>query len=346
MVKKTENLPKEDRNSRERFSVGIDIGSSSVKAVRLKFLKGNGVEFCGFYSEPIQPDLGAFLKKVPQSQNTAISVYGPQVVIRYAHFPKMNIKELKQALKFEAQKHIPFPLGEVNLDSYILKEAQQDNQMLVLLAAVKKEFINQRLKLMEKAGLKINIVDIDSLALVNAFNFNYSNENNGLKNKIFALLNIGASMSNLNILENGLPVLSRDIPTAGNNFTQKIIDALGTDFKSAESLKLNPGDDKERQKKVSQACEAMLSNLAAEIRTSFDYYESQSSSSVATIFLSGGSSLFAGLKDTLANYLDIGVEYWDPLRQITIPNNLDSKEIKALSGQLAVAVGLALRSKE
>ena len=148
-------------------------------------------------------------------------------------------------------------------------------------------------------------------------------------------------MSNLNILENGLPVLSRDIYIAGNNFTQKTADILELDFKSAEELKLNI--DREKLDKVVIAAESVLSDLAKELRVSFDYYESQNASSVIKIFLSGGGSKFSGLKDMLANLLGIEVEYWDPLRQISITDSVDSKEAKALSSQLAVAVGLALR---
>ncbi len=244
-------------------------------------------------------------------------------------------------MKFEAHRHIPFAISEVILDSYILRPDLPDNKMLVLMAAVKKDFLNQRLRAIDTAGLRLNVVDIDSLALVNAFNFNYSKEDN-LKNKTVALLNVGASFSNLNILETGVPVLSRDIQIAGNSITQKIADGLGLDFKSAEELKVNPG--KEKPDKVLQAAESVLSNLAQEVRVSFDYYESQNASSVTKIFLSGGGSCFTGLKDTLANLLGIEVEYWNPLRQINISPDLDAGKINSLSSQLAVVAGLGLRS--
>jgi type IV pilus assembly protein PilM len=252
----------------------------------------------------------------------------------------MKGEELKRALKFEAQKHIPFSIDEVNLDSYILKEDLSDNKMFVLLAAVKKELIEQRLKLIEQAGLKTNIIDMDSIALINAFNFNYPKEDKAGHN-VMALLNIGAAMSNLNILEDGIPRLSRDISNAGNNFTQKIMDVFGLDFNLAENLKLNP--DKERLDKASSAIEAALTVLATEIRISCDYYESQNVSSVSKIFVSGGSVLFTGLKEMLAELLGIEVEFWDPLKRINIQDTIDSGKVKALSSQLAVAVGLALR---
>ncbi len=330
-----------DGSSRERFSLGLDIGTSTIKVVKLKFLKDT-VELARFDLEPIQADLLPLLKRIALPQAVNKSVSGASTVIRYIDFPRMNEDELTQALKFEVQKYIPFPINEVNLASYILKEDLSENKMLVLVAAAKKEVVSQRIKLIQEAGLKINIVDIDSLALVNAFKFNYAQESeDNVKNKAIAFLNIGASMSNLNLLENRLPVLSRDIFIAGNNLTQKIADVLEVDFKSAEELKLNT--DKEKNDKVITAVESVLSDLAKEVRVSFDYYESRNASSVIKIFLSGGGSKFPGLKDILANLLGIEVEYWDPLKQINIANTIDSEKVKAIAGQLAVAVGLALR---
>ncbi len=323
-------------------SIGLDIGTSVIKLVKLTFIK-DAVEFYGFNLEPIQDDLGSALKRIAEScdiKRVNLSVSGPCAVTRYVNFPRMSSAELKQALKFEAQKHIPFSLPEANLDSFILKEGLPENKMLVLLAAVRKDTINARLKLAEEAGFKINIIDIDSLALVNAFNFSYSGEDI-LKSKAIALLNIGSSFSNLNIREDGIPRLSRDIQIAGNNFTQKLADTFSIDFKTAEELKLNP--DKGRLEKIVAAIDAGLSGLSSELRTSFDYYENSSTLAVAKIFLSGQGSSFPGLKDMLANQLGIEVECWDSLRKINIPDRLDTQQAKAAGLQLAVAVGLALR---
>ena len=323
--------------------VGLDIGSSVIKLVELKFMQ-DIVELARFDLEPAQADLASLLKRLSLSQDVNISVSGASTVIRCIDFPRMSEDELKQSLRFGVQKYIPFPINEVNLDSYILRENLSDNKMLVLVAAVKKEFINQRLKLIREAGLKINIVDLDSLALVNAFKFNYPQDtDDNIKNRTIAILNIGASMSNLSILESGLPVLSRDIFVAGNNLTQKVQDLVGIDAQAAEELKLNIDKDKEKADNVISAAESALADLAKELRISFDYYESQSASSVIRIYLSGGASRFPGLKDMLANLLSIEVENWDPFRQISIVDTIDPEKVRALSTQLAVAVGLALR---
>ncbi|MCX5706233.1 MAG: type IV pilus assembly protein PilM [Candidatus Omnitrophica bacterium] len=329
--------------SKEKLSLGLDIGTSDLKIVKLKLTK-DIVELSSFGLESGKFDLAEALKKIKQqhiADSVNISVSGPQTVIRYVNFPRMNNTELKQALKFEAQKHIPFAVNEVNLDGYILKDNLADNKMLVLIAAVKKELVNQRLKMIGDAGFRVNTVGIDSIALANAFNFNYPSL--GIEeHKAVALLNIGASVTNLDILEEGLPRLSRDLHIAGNSFTQKIMDIFNLDFNNAEKLKLNP--DEERANKVKAAVESVLANLASEIRTSFDYYESQSTSSVVKIFLSGGGALFNGLKETLAHFVGIEVEYWDPLKQIGITELIDRDKLKVASAQLTIAIGLALRS--
>lgn len=328
--------------SKDRFSIGLDIGTQSTKCVKLK-INGNSTELVVFDLEESQLDPIDLLKKIKHAQNADlvnISFCGSATVIRYVNFLRMSKSELKGALKFEAQKHIPFSVEEVNLDAEILRDDLPDNKMLVLIAALKKEFIQQRLKSLEGAGLRPNIVDIDSLALVNAFNFNYPKVEIPV-NKSICLLNIGSSVTNVNILNNGLVRLSRDIHSGGANFTKKIMDIFGMDFKAAEELKINPPEDK--ADKIKAAVESVLTNLASEIRTSFDYYESQNTSSVVKIFLSGGSSKINGLREMLGTCLGIPVETWDPFKQIKIPDTIDTQKLNKFYGQFNVAVGLALR---
>ncbi|HTY45814.1 MAG TPA: type IV pilus assembly protein PilM [Patescibacteria group bacterium] len=332
--------------TKEKISAGLDIGTAATKLIKLKFTNG-APQLCAFNIEPTPGDVAGLLEKYAGShlqdvKRVNVSVSGPSSIIRYVPFPKMKKEELKAALKFEAEKHIPFAIGEVFLDGCILKEDLPDNKMLVLLAAVKKDALNQRLKSVNEAGFKAAVVDNDSLALINAFNFNYGSDPN-IKAKTVALLNIGSSFSNLNILESGIPRFTRDFQFGSHNFTQKIADVLSVDFKGAESFKCNP--DQVRLEKVKPAIEAMLSNLANEVRLSFDFYESQSTATVAKLFLSGAGSLFVGLKDMLGGLMGSEIAYWDPLKAIPLSNGLDPEKLKPVLPQLAVAVGLALRSQ-
>jgi type IV pilus assembly protein PilM len=351
---------------KEKLSFGLDIGTQSIKCVKLKSI-ANLVELLDFELYESQLDPTEILKKIKHLQGADlvnISFCGASTVIRYVNFVRMSKAELKGALKFEAQKHIPFSINDVNLDAEVLREDLPDNKMLVLVAAIKKDLIAQRIRVMENAGLRPNIVDIDSLALVNAFNFNYPkieltqdnppNSNARVcaspnakpdtlaqNHKTICLLNIGSTITNVNILDNGLVRLSRDIHSGGANFTKKIMDVSELDFKAAEELKINPAADK--QERIKATVESVLNNLASEIRTSFDYYESQNTSCVMKIYLSGGGSKISGFSEMLSTCLGLPVESWDPFKQISIPDTLDKQKLNKLSGQFNVAVGLALR---
>ncbi|MCK9572418.1 MAG: pilus assembly protein PilM [Candidatus Omnitrophica bacterium] len=332
--------------AKEKFTLGIDIGSQFIKVVKLKNDKsGFTLQAADAYNALLDPL--ELLKKIRQDyalDYANISFSGSTTVLRYINFPRMNLNELRQAMKFEAQKHIPFTLEEVYLDAAVLINDLPDNKMLVLLAAIKKEAVNQRIKSIEGAGLKVNLVDIDSVAMVNAFNFNYPKFEDA-ETKAVGLLNIGAGLTNINIIDNHIPRLSRDIHIGGKNITDKLMDIFNLDFKAAEALKLNSGSITEDENKIRASVESVLANLAAEIRTSFDYYESQNTSSVSRIYLCGGGAKFAGLKEMLSALLGIEIEYWDPFKLIARADNPVSKPL-TLSSEFAVALGLALHKDD
>lgn len=333
-----------NRPPRDSYSVGLDIGTSGVKAAKLKFSEG-AVELVDFRIEPVSGGLPSAVKKIAEAlgiKQVNLSASGTSGLLRYVDFPKMSKAELSGALKFEADKHIPFPINEVNLDSHILKQDVASGKMKVLLAAVKKDFVGQQLKIVkDNTQATVNLFDLDSVAIINAFNFNYSTDSKEASGTPVALLNIGAYVANLNILEHGVPVLSRDLRIAGNDFTQKISDILGVEFSQAEGLKINPQEDK--IDKITMAVDSVLANLSAEVRTSFDYYESQGASSVSKVFLSGGGSNFAPLPEKLSGFLGIQAELWDPVIRIKQAPGVRGRLSKGVSGQLAVAIGLALR---
>ena len=333
----------EENLGNKKVAFGLDIGSSTVKLVKIRCEKER-VELLDFRCLPTQMDITPLIREITTSvgcHKVNISVSGPGIIIRYVQFPKMNKEDLEQSLHFEAQKHIPFSVDEVFLDSHILKDDLPDNKMLVLLAATKKDFILQRLKSVEEAGVTVALIDIDSLALINAFNFNYSDifQEGEMKNKSVALLHLGAQVTCVNILENGSPRLTREIQLGGNQLTQRISESLGLDFKEVEALKSTP----EKNQKINGIIEPILTNLAREVRFSFDYYESQSASNVSKIFIIGGTAKLKGIKESLEGLLNIPVEDWDPLRKIILANSIKTEKIKQYVPQLAVAVGLGLR---
>lgn len=329
------------------IKIGLDLGSSSIKIVRMAYYD-KGFVIQNFILKDIprsNENISSLLKDSLdelKASNTAIniSLSGQNVITRYVTLPVMSKDEFKKALKFEVHKYMPFSIEEVNYDGYILRQDLPDNKMLVLIAAAKKDFLSERLKLIQDLGLNVGIVDIDSLALINAFNFSYSQDET-LAHKTIALLNIGAAITNVNILEAGKPCLSRDINIAGDNFTNKIADELGVDVKTAKDLKTT--QEKEALNKIKPSIDTVLSQLANEVRSSFDYYESQSVTSVEKIFVSGGGSLLSGLVDNLSHLLGVEIQTWDALKNFEYADGLNIEKIKAKSAQLAVAVGLAMR---
>lgn len=295
-----------------KIKIGLDWGYSSLKLIILELQNDTYIlkdaKIIPLPSSDLK--LSEIIKDLNLPCGVNLGISGPNVVIRYVALPKMNEKEFKDSLRYEAATHLPFPVEELNLDGLILKDLP-DNKMLVMLAAAKKDFINQRLKLLQEAGIRVNILDIDSLALINAFNYVRSQESISLAAEV--LVNIGAMVTSLNILENGIPHFSRDIGVAGDNFAAKT------------------------------PKESAVADLAAEIRKSFDYYEAQSTATIEKIFLSGGGSMVAGLENSLKEFLDIETETWDPLAKFEFAPNLDREDLKTKFASFAVAVGLALR---
>jgi len=301
---------------REKIKIGLDWGFSSLKVVILESQEQHtyvlkDARIISLPSEGL--NLTSLIKDLDLSCGVNLGICGPNVAVRYVTLAKMNEDEFRNSLRYEAASHLPFPIEEVNLDGVILKDLP-DNRMLVMLAAARKDFINQRLKLFQEAGIKVNILDIDSLALINAFNFTHpQTPQDNILSQAVAILNIGASITNINILKEGIPYFSRDIDVAGNDFTR----------------------DTHR--------EAAITNFVDEIRKSFDYYEAESAAIINKIFLSGGGSLVSGLVENLENLLGIPIEQWDPFLNFEFASGLNEADIRKCSAQFAVAVGLALR---
>ena len=345
-------LPKE----KPHVSVGLDIGSFFIKAAALKIEK-NKSELVNFVVKQIDKititDLLSEIFKGLHVENKTIniSVAGQGVVVRCIQMPKMSSSEAKNSLGFEAEKYIPFPLNEVFLDCFILKQLPETNKMLVLVAAAKKNVVQQRLNLLKQVEIHPNIIDIDSLALANIINrieFNTSSEpaesegETTKKKKVIALLNMGASFSSLCIVENGLPKFVRDIFIGGNDLTKRISNVLGVSVIESEKAKCNPSSDWE---KVIGACETIVNNLINETRLSFDYFESESNAPIGSLYLSGGGSYLKGVDEIFKKNLNVETKILNPLADLNISEELDIEGLKSQAQKLSVAIGLALRTK-
>lgn len=327
----------------QKTSIGIDIGSSSIKLVEIFALrKEKKFKLLNFASEPLAGrskedalvEMTAKLKLKNKFVNVAMG--GESVIVRLITIPKMNKEELKSSLRFEAEKFIPFDIKDVEMQTQVLEDNLKDNKMKVLLAAVKSKDIEALVNLIFKAGLNPKILDVESFALYNAYEAGHCN----LKETCL-LLNIGERFSNINIVEEGAMSFSRDVLIGGGNFTREIMKAFAVEYKEAEKLKIEP---KDKSVEISKILETGFLNLKDEIGSSLDYFESQSQKKVNKIYLGGGSASLPGLSEFLKENFEIEVEIWDVTAVMEKDASVDLNELNKIKSQLAIAAGLALRS--
>jgi type IV pilus assembly protein PilM len=348
---------------RQRDLVGVDIGTHAIKVV---CLKKSGSQWAltrwGVipYGEDIPLDtplsdrrpqaaaaLANYLRTADlPSKKAATSVCGNSVIVRYVKMAKMPAAELAKSIKFEAEPYIPFNIEEVNLGFSIIGDVLEDgqSQMETVLVAAKRESVDVRVDLLREAGLQPVILDIDAFALENAFESTYP----GSQGETVLFMNVGASFTNMSIVEKGISRVVRDVFIAGNTFTKAVQRQFQCDVKTAEQKKITYGlsedpSDPEAQQ-VSEVLLPVARDLLTEVQRSIDFYLSQGPDrSVAKIFLCGGTANLRMLDQFLNNELKIPVEIFNPLSLLeNAPMDL-SDEQKGVLPQMAVAVGLATR---
>ena len=326
---------------RKENIVGLDIGTSTIKVVQLLKSKESyslvkaSIEEVGFNAdEKVKlAALKRLFKRAKISQKEVnISTEGPSVIIRNIQLPKMSKADLKNAIKYEAEKYIPYGINEVYVDCQIISEVQ--NNMGVLLVAAKKDAIDDKIQLVQKAGLRPWIVGVDSFALINAFNLK-----NEESDKTIALLNIGSEATSVNIIRGNLFNFTRNIPAGGKHITEVIAEDFKTDLTRAEELKKNPGDKKQE---VSEICLNAVREMAIEIKSSFDYYESQYEEGVSKIFISGGAAINEHTANFLSENMNLEVNRWSVLDRVGVASKSLKDTLTPIQDYLAVAAGLAL----
>jgi type IV pilus assembly protein PilM len=327
------------QDGKTRSGVGLDMGSHSIKVAELAFdsgrpaLKGFGLKpVTGLSRIEVSEAIRSLFNQAGiASRDTVISVSGPALIARFIQMPPMDRDALKSAVRFEAEKFIPFDINDCVTDFHILRKNEKDKKLELLLVAVKKDYVKDRIKLAEDAGLEVKLVDADSLAMANAFSANFPKTGDG---KTCAVLNVGAAVTNLAILKDGAVCFVRDIMIGGNDINADMVKKLSMDKKAAEALKLS-ADGKAPE--VAACVKSVLSALFDEVKMSFGYYENQSGSGVDEVYVSGGTSAASGLVEVFTESFGVKPVLWDPLG--FSENNIPA-DIKC---DFAVAAGLALR---
>jgi type IV pilus assembly protein PilM len=348
-----------------KILVGVDIGTSSVKACQLKETrKGYGLVRLGY--APLAPqtivdgqvmDSGTVVEALGRvfrdagirQKEVALSVSGQSVIIRKISVPMMTAAELEEQIHWEAEQHIPFDIKDVQVDYQVLRRRPEASQMDLLLVAAKRDQIHDYAQLARDAKLKPVVCDIDAFTVQNLFEFSRQLP----PDRTIALLNVGAALSSLNIVANGVSAFTREIASGGNVITEEIQKQLGVAFDQAEAFKAGasqPGDDPSRAVPplVRQVVESVTDSIAAEIQRSLDFFLATSGESeIAGIYVTGGTANLTALTQAIQRRARVPVEAWMPTERMTIEaREVDPRLLEQRAAQLPVALGLGLRREK
>jgi type IV pilus assembly protein PilM len=336
--------------------VGLDIGSSLVKLVEIEDSSQGSV--LKTYAElPIQqgvidngaakdsPALTEHIKTIFKNskcgaRNIVTALSGHSVIIKKANFAHMNDVELRELLTDEAENYMPFDdVREINFDFHIIGENELNpNQMDVIIVAAKKDVIEDWVAAINRTGRKVVVVDVDSFALETAYEQNYD----FVGEDIVALLNIGASMTNINIVKGGQSVFTRNFLLGGNAVTEAIQQKLNISFEEAEEIKCKGGNGGGISKlDLITYAEPIFS----EIERSIDFFSSTFMDPyIKHVLVSGGCARLPGIVEALANRLNAEVEPFNPFKNIICDKKHFSEQYLASIAPIAtLCVGLALR---
>ena len=340
---------------RTRPLLGVDIGSTAVKVVELQRDRGE-VRATTVLCAEVEPetvvdgqivDAGAMAATLAQlrksgasAKHVATAVGGHSVIVKKVTMPSLTDEELELRLQAEAEQYIPFEMSEVNLDYQIL-DVDENGSMEVLLVAVKREKVNNYTNACNLAGLSVRIMDHDPFAVQNCFEYNYRPD----PKRTLALVNLGASVTNLNVIEGGRPQFTRDVAIAGQQFTEALQHELGLSFADAEAEKLAYQGG--RDGRAAPVLQSVMETMQVEFRKTFDFFRAGGGRAVEEIYLSGGCARLPGIADMLHDEFSVPVEVLNPFQRIAVSDRNDAANGVVANGpRLAVAVGLALRSFE
>lgn len=345
-------MPRMPFTRKPRDSFGLDIGTSAVKVVQLRETVGRrtltalasvalpaDVIAEGIIKDPpavIETIREAVAKAGITARDAAIGVAGRELITKKVQMPEVPPRELRAAVRLEAEHHIPFALDEVFLDHHVV--SRHDGVLDLILVAVKKSKVIEYAAVVEEAGFSPVVVDADAFALANQFELNHP----GDSGEAVALIDVGAAVVKTNVVRAGASIFARDIAFGGNYYTQAIADRLHLTFEQAERAKLGETTDT-AWTAIVPALEAVSRDLSLEVRRTFDYFGSTSDAErIGRIVMSGGAARLPGITEYLSTTWGIPVEVARPLERIDVDPAL-AEQAHTAGPALAVAVGLALR---
>ncbi len=337
---------------RRKTTVGLDIGSGLIKVAVIDHGKG-APELVKIAITRLQPDaivegevmdpgivanaIRASLDAAEvKSKNIVTAVGGRDVIIKKIQTERVREKQARELIRWEAEQHVP-DVESVELDFEILDADGRGDEMSVLLVAAKRDLVDSKMRLLADAGLSATIVDVDAFALHNAFEVNYPDAMKG----VVALVNIGHEITNVNIMDDGVPILTRDLPLGTRRFIEDLQRQHGLTARDAEDL--IRGYDRSPQ--LDGVLEARADEIAVGVeRAAASLASSRNAAQLRATYLCGGGSRTPGLSDILASRLRMPVEHANPLARLNIRDGaLDSFVTDDVAPLLMLPIGLALR---
>lgn len=342
--------------SSEDLVVGIDIGSHAIKVCHLKrtdkayavinlgsaTLPEDAVDD-GTLNDPeaVGKIIGDLFKSLKiKKKKVGFSISGYSVIVKKVNLAVMSEEELEEHIQAEAEQYIPFDIEDVYLDFQDLKTNDGDSERTdVMLVAAKKEIVDNYMEMLEDLNLKPVIVDVDGFALENTYEYNYP------KNENVALVDIGASKMNINIISNGISVVARDIVVGSRQLTEQIQATFDLEFEEAEALKLGHIPAGEKQEEIADIFSSTCTQWVLEIKKAIDLYQANyPDAPLGQLVLSGGGSKVSGLVDYLANETDLPVKLFNPFGNMTVNSKkIDPDYLNSVGPEMAIATGIAIR---
>ncbi len=342
---------------KEKLLVGVDIGSHAVKVCQLR-KTGDGYSLLSLGSAAIPPGavedgilqepdqvgqvLGTLFKNLKFKKNTkvGISISGYSVIVKKINLEVMNEKELAEYITAEAEQYIPFDIDDVYLDFQDLKTATEENERTdVMLVAAKKEVVDNYLDMLADQKISPLLVDVDGFALENIWQVvEKSNED-------IALIDIGASKMNINIISDGTSVLARDVVVGSQQLTEQIINTFDLEYEEAEQLKLGIIPAADKKEALEEIMTSVCTQWIFEIQKAVDLYRSKNPDKLlARLVLSGGGSKVAGLEEFVSKATGLNVTLFNPFVDMEVnEKKLDRNYVSAIAPEMAIAAGLAIR---
>lgn len=341
----------------------VDFGATNLKLAEFELTEAGGLSLRQYGFKSLGQDgtqestreaamlkglQEALAEKSFESRNVNICAPGYHTFSKFVKLPPVDTSKVTQIIQYEAQQNVPFPLEEVVWDYQILGAAPS-GELEVLLVAIKSDVVEGLFRTAEKAGLRLQLVDVSPAALCNAFRYNY-----GDLDGCTMLLDIGAKTSNLLFFEKG-NVYSRGINIGANAITQDFSKESKLGYDEAERLKIEEGfvslggayeePENPHQAAISKIARQVLTRLHIQVNQTIQFYRGQQGGSPPDrLFLSGGATSMPYTAQFFSEKLNLPVEYFNPLRNLQIDDSLPREELAKVAHSLGEVVGLGLRN--